>query len=929
MSTTAITPAAKRPAPPRYQHILTPGFAATPGAELPVDIHTAPFPHGLLPRLERAWNSNPDARSQYLPTFALRELVECLEPCVASVDGNLEADAWLHALQRPHDELPLLLALEAWITTQVAPHQTDVDWYNLIKNALPLQWTTQTVDLLARGERPNGTARPRDHVYALLATYLTSQLIEDDFRLPGQKEAENLVLGPVDGRGRRSIYQWPPRELTDDDDAHGLWTHQTAFRVVTMPHDSRLLLRVTPHITRFGSKPAAYIPRRASHGPSSATVFLHAPQGVLRSTEKPLLMRAPVTVTGRMHDMQWRWAPGLARALPALPSRHLFPDPDRLRTEPHAYTSQRRTAQEPTELQALLLHAAGYTYLAPDPDPTAIQSADSAKPRRRTLGHPADTGLQPVDHLLLFEQLQGPLKTHFTPLERIPKISQRRPPRLQVAVPDATFQLELLHAAPLTHQAVHLALTGHLGYEHLGEHTEGHTVLHRYRGDSEIHLRLLNPGTLTAGLPQPPQGTRGERSAYRRHQRDVRANALREQLPEVSDLTGAIVEIDKPVTFAAAGQDDPKQLLKNTLPALSRHVQCMHPVTRTANPEAKMEGAKPYKGTQVRCDDVERAASAVRDILRSVGHLPKLPAPRKDLASFELTAVHLARSRGGLVPMVLRMDTSGTVTGQLISTWGQPEAPMPLVRLPRALTEGRGRIPHRDRAQLKDFLIQAIAPDSHADRLLLVRAQTLRSQDIWPWLQNDHITPDLLLPPGQDVTSAAPTARRTPEQLPGLRIVRLNDDSSEIPLAFGANHPAADQAADGEQPTEHQHAEHPQDDSAAEPGSLDGLLPYEWGRYSGVVPWNARTFLAINPRPDTHQLPKGVSKYLGDNQNAARHGANPTSLEIHISFCQPGDDPTELASYVNNLRRCHLHTATPTRLPLLLHLSRLMEEYID
>jgi hypothetical protein len=248
---------------------------------------------------------------------------------------------------------------------------------------------------------------------------------------------------------------------------------------------------------------------------------------------------------------------------------------------------------------------------------------------------------------------------------------------------------------------------------------------------------------------------------------------------------------------------------------------------------------------------------------------------------------------------------------------------MPLVGLPRALTEGRGRIRHRDRDQLKDFLIQAIAPDSHTDRLLLVRGQTLRGKDIWPWLQNDYITPDLLLPPGQDVNSATAAARRTPEQLPGLRIVRLNDDSSEIPLAFGANLPAPDQ------PTDHEHTEHPDGDDTAGAAKPEELLPYEWGRYSGVVPWNARTFLAINPRPDTHQLPKSVSKYLGDNHNAARHGANPTSLEIHISFCQPGDDPTELASYVNNLRRCHLHTATPTRLPLLLHLSRLMEEYID
>lgn len=228
----------------------------------------------------------------------------------------------------------------------------------------------------------------------------------------------------------------------------------------------------------------------------------------------------------------------------------------------------------------------------------------------------------------------------------------------------------------------------------------------------------------------------------------------------------------------------------------------------------------------------------------------------------------------------------------------------------------------RDRAQLNDFITQALAIDSRTERLFLARAQTLRNKDVWPWLQNPHITPDSLRLPGEDCAHPNRAEGRRPEDLPGLRIVRVNEESYEIPLAFGANF--------------NDETEDPADDSPdvaigeETPASSAAELPYEeWGRYSGVVPWNDHAFLAINPRPDTHQLPKTVSKYSAEEQNATRHGANPTSLEIHVSFKQPHDHASDLAAYVNNLRRCHLHTDTATRMPLLLHLAKLMEEYIS
>ncbi|GAU71242.1 hypothetical protein SSP35_31_00060 [Streptomyces sp. NBRC 110611] len=48
-----------------------------------------------------------------------------------------------------------------------------------------------------------------------------------------------------------------------------------------------------------------------------------------------------------------------------------------------------------------------------------------------------------------------------------------------------------------------------------------------------------------------------------------------------------------------------------------------------------------------------------------------------------------------------------------------------------------------------------------------------------------------------------------------------------------------------------------------------------------------------------------------------------------LASCQQSQDrASDLAAYVNNLCRCHLHTDAATLLPLLLHLAKLMEEYI-
>ncbi|MFI2010182.1 hypothetical protein ACH432_33400, partial [Streptomyces jumonjinensis] len=195
------------------------------------------------------------------------------------------------------------------------------------------------------------------------------------------------------------------------------------------------------------------------------------------------------------------------------------------------------------------------------------------------------------------------------------------------------------------------------------------------------------------------------------------------------------------------------------------------PAPRQPNgrPDTKKKGAQPFEDSDIRRDDIERVHSAIADLLRTVGYLPRLP-PLPGLAPdapFEISTVCIAREGKNIVPMLVRMHSHKPPTVQLVPTSSWPHEPeMPLEHLPQALTEGRGRIRRRDdHAALADFLTQALALDSAADRLFLARAQLLRDTQIWPWhrgdLDNRALTPQ---GPGRAANSARST-RPSPGRL--------------------------------------------------------------------------------------------------------------------------------------------------------------------
>ncbi|MFE6633646.1 RNaseH domain-containing protein [Streptomyces tendae] len=940
----------ERPKRPKisFSGIQFPLFAAKPDGWWPCELHSAAFPADLLPRLERAWASNPKARRKdRLPTWALTELLLELEPQLLAVATDLRATTWLRAVRPLADATVVALALEAWVCGHVAPHQADVPWGEVIDKALQLQWKPVRPDLLERGVRPNGTAEPSEAVYKMLATFLAASWVDGGHRLGGRDtgQGSSWIMGPASPDGDRSVFLWPPARLSRGGE-QGYSTHYLRFNVVTLPHDGRLLLRVVPHVTRMAATQPAYIPRRSQYEPATATMLLHAPSGVLRGTERDTLLRAPVTVTGVKDDMRWTWKPGLPRILSRLPSPDLFPLPDQVRKDPARFASPSEAEDDQApKPQAFLQHSTGYNYFKDEDN-----DDDGA---REIGGHPTGTGFQPIDHLTVFEALAPVLEEHHlvpvTPTAEVKPRSRRLPEkRTQAGV---EYPIELWHATPRTADAVHVVLTRILGLEHTPAH-DGDAVGGCYRGDEfSVRLRLVKPGLLLAGWPKPTDNDPDKRRRARQAALEERARLWQDEFPAEDRPVGCLIELEGPGYYKAARLEDPKKPLKNALPPrCNRLVQIIKPVNRDPNPDAKTAGLHPFENTEVRKQDIERVTAALRDLLRQLGHLPTLP-PLFGTAPLEVAALWLAHAGPHFVPMLLRMRTDGTATGQLIPSQSHPVEPeIPLEQLPAALAEGRGKVKRTDQEALARFLRGALAEDDTHDRLFIARAATLRNKGLWPWLANQHITPDALVWPGISLTDPAVVpVHRTPASLPGLRIVRINDTNDELPYGFGIG-PAPEVAESvtgtedvGDRPDQAEprpgaaQNQDTADDGASPAVEGDAAktelvpvlpeLPYGWGRISGVARWNDRGYLAINPRPSTSQLPKGVSKLSGP-ENDSKNGQNPTSLHIHASFLQDGDDPDQLALYVQTLRRFHTHTDKATRLPMILHLGKLMEEYI-
>jgi hypothetical protein len=874
---------------PTYRHAQPIALAFAPGATLPTTGYHASCPDAWLTLLERAWNERPARRTrktngpELLPTRSLTDLITLIDPAITAVHGNPRDPAWLRA-SAPVDPDLLLMALDAWAATNIAAPPPGTDWYTQLSEAAQLDWVPEDLDLADHALHPNGTARPAPEVFKLLPSLVAEHLTRSGLVLHGQPRT--VLLGPTRSDGQRTIYLGVPEPLVDKRGAVGTSTESITFHLQTVPGKPGVHLHADLTMSRFASAPVSYVPRKG-RGDTNATVLLMAADGFVHRRERPMLLHSALTIP-RYGESGWAWAPGVAKILARL-SRHPAPDLEQLRTDPASAAAQ--------PFAAHLVHSTGMTYRSPQkPGDTTTASHD----------HPVGTGFQPRDHLEVLDQLGEQLAAlgleHLTPAPKAPTPVRARQRPQPPETPPA-YTIDVWATSTRTWQAVQLAASGKLGLTPSTKTTDSNAV---YRGPIELTLQRINPGDLTAGLPRPTtpdMDTAQRRTVYQQAETE-RATHIAESFPRSEEPRTCIVEMEGAAYFARLRQGDPKTLFKKTLPTVNRRVQCLRPIPDApANPSEKALGRR-LPGTDFTNGDIERTASALRDALRQAGHLPTLPKPRgiEDSDPFELLTIWLAPAGDRVVPILVRQSTDAAPTAQLMpSTKQRVEPLMPFVELPEALVAGRGRISvYQSRAALADFIHQALALDSHTHRLLLVRGARMRDDDIWPWLQDSHLTPDQMILPGVSLKNPdRPPTLHTPDDHKGLRIIRLReaDDRRAVPRAFGVTW-----------------------DEKGKPLH---------GRFSGLTQISERAYWGINPRSDQNQTPLGVSKFdPAQPLNRTWTCANPATLEIVPAFLQAGDDPADWAMYVHAQRRFSTHTDSPTTWPAIMHLAQLMEEYI-
>jgi hypothetical protein len=824
----------------------------TPGARWNVPCQVAAFPGNWLDVMRRAYYSRPGIREDFsLPTRNLIELLIGLNPAIIHVSYRL-GDEFITALPGADTEV-IAAAVAAWATADLTPGDNTIDWWELCKPE-DLEFRDKHVNLLESDVRPNGTAAPAACMFDLLPAFLAKQVV--DAHMPLLERRRDWILGPPQADGRRSAVLWPPEVLENPKHGDSLVTAKITFHVETVLGHPVPSVHADASISRFPLRPVTYVPSRGD-GPPGATIWLHAPEGFLRPSEPHTLLASPVTkaYSREAGKHQWQWSPGLARVLARL--THLpFPNPEKVFTGP-------ATAAEEGAIRAYILYSEGTKSLAgdiDDLDQILVLDDDEQSAKVRTLTHAANTGLMPRDHVEAIQQLTAllapfGLRAH-DPLEGVKAVGRHRP----AAPSHREYTLELWTQSDLTREAVLAALEHHHGLVPHPDPADPSRI--DFTGDITLHVLLGNAGPLGSGIERPEGNKQPEATLVAQH-----ANRVAGHLGRSGDRRTAILELGDAAHFARTRKIDPKPALKKGFARTNRRLQCLKPATEftppTRPPTGKRKPPAPYPGTRFAAGTILRASAAINDALRQLGHLGVYETPDA-LPDLEQVGMWLHHDGATCIPLVIRLGVQGMATAYLASDKGTAMPPVSYEDLPEALANGKGRIRPgpQQKAYVASFLRNALGTgerggqDTH-DRVVFVRSASFRRWG-WDWLQDKHVQADRLILPGIKIQDKEePPRTLSPQDCPGLRIVRVRERGSrdEVARGFGASYkPYADE-------------------------------PTGKARVSGLFKFSDRVFYSVNPRSDQMQTPLGVTKLDPDiTQNFTKQAATEIELSGFLMF---------------------------------------------
>ncbi|MEV7289711.1 DUF3962 domain-containing protein [Streptomyces sp. NPDC093252] len=937
-----------------YKAIRLARYAPLPGANWTITYHTLSLPERhrkLLLDLYRRGLKKPDA-CHGVPVRRLNGLFQALAPEVVSVARWIDVtrdEPWLYARAPvPRDVLTALLTTWVRDLRPECEHRTQVREVLRELRFDELRWEKRDVPMLSETITPGGTADPDDRLYQLLPDALAGLVLEhtEPFAYPGGTLAFRGVARRPSDRGAE-LLSWPPDRY--DDSKGRTWWFSAVLTVTlqTVPFAPAAQIHVRSGVRRWATRTGQnglYLPARRA---ASVYLLADAPWIGADATGAASARFSVARLTYDRDLKERRWeAGGPDGMLSRLRLRKPLPKPEELLRNPADWLTPAR------KVTAAVVHS---TAMGSHGVKTGLMPGDRV-PLMEWFEQALPEGLERVPDQVRADryprQRTRPRPGPTSPAARKAEETAALRGEVADALEGHPLHLEFLWLTEPNRDAGVQALRTVLGLPDEEESTvrsekvPGNWTVRTWRTpELTVELRLAQVGGLAERLTVPVDGP--VRTDALRTALTARRAQVVQRMPKGLTENGgtlALVEIRDKETYTPRSAD-PKFALRLGFRDAGRVTQFAVNPRRPAVQSSDREKARAMK-----------FESCWKDGLRQLGHSAVLAHRLGPVvpADTQYAALWLVRRRdngptrqAGLVPVAVRVrptePPAERITGwdRRSGTWvPYPELLLRLAasaELPAAEDhddpsdgEGNEVADTDDAADLQDSDGLGTGPSSRIEQrrialapaiqeilfglrdrptLLLLHAQNTR--ELWPWLQNVQIQPDLLQLHGR-------RADRVSLQGPGLRVVRVRDSTNnETPQWWGHEEPVGDPADTGEKPR-------------------IGLPSGLW-KPPGSDPRH-RVFSSTSEKGGPGQ-PAAVTAsrwalrpYVRDGRSGltidtARQAWNPACLELVVAACQSDDDPELWAALAHSLRQ------SPGRdpllaLPLPLQLARKAAEYV-
>ncbi|HVB22600.1 MAG TPA: DUF3962 domain-containing protein [Ktedonobacteraceae bacterium] len=853
--------------------------------------------------------SNRPEEKVNIPIRALNKAARMLIPDLISIGsrvGQAKIQPWLYGyfdqetLREPASSEAIKQIVRSWIRTSLPKNIPPTTRSSLIQQATNdiLRWDRKTINLTDWKLADNGTAKPYIentpfNSFVLLPDLIAARLSKAEIIWgPHRLKFRRAPLTP--GQSGIELISWPPLEYPE---RKYIWPFSVLLTLTlqTIPFQSFPELHCEVGIRRWAGPEITHLP-----GGAETCVYLldRVPwiEGINYSNSfqvAPISWASIPASERKEGELPYHltWDSELIQLLDDLHPKEAFPDPQLLKQNPSSFI-QKESSFSGKSSAAIVFrngilpaHGVGPGLMPRDRYIFAEGIAKILQPdlifipplKRKEYA----VGILPNP---FFEKSKGKQPEPDEELEdKIVSLAGTEADRREALAQSIKhLSIEIRYQSDEVHQALRNAIQELLGYTATFDNeytwvTPEITI--------KVRSQRLGPWGETLSIKPGSWETQYDRL---REAINQRATTIASILTEVNGSVGVLIELDN------FDKDDPKPALRIGFARKGYHTQFITPQPNTDDLREK-EQHKLEKQL------VQRARSAVRDLLRQLGvvGLPPLITPKKPRSKngtllsipkslhylgFYLIKQSIASSTTHIAqtfPVIVHMASNSAgiqVMAPGFNNWlSYNEALIELIKRPNSSILKYAEIYQF----LQDTLERCLSV--FGDTLLFCDAENLRGS--WKWLTNEKFTKKL---------------PKELERYTQLRIVRLRTANHEIPEWYAQ--------------------------SEKDPyGSARGVFS---------IGDSEHVFASIQDKPPTAMnLSKDQSKVLqkkGDKEYDPRPNKtawNPGIGEMAISCMNP-DDALMCAVVATELRHHFAsHFGSPTTLPLPLHLAALMKEY--